>query len=267
VAVDAARAGADLVHGLHVEAPPAHVPVVVTIHDLIPLDHPASMPDPLARAVYRRVLRSSLARAARVIVPSPATAERLAALAVDGDRVDVVPLGVGPEFRPSSPVERDAARRRFAAGRRYVVASTGPKAHKNRAGLDRAAALLPPDVVVASTGGALDDADLPAFYGGADAMVLPAFVEGYGLPAVEALACGVPVVCGARTGALAFIGPGVLEVDVADPHELAAGIRTLLEDDPLRSQLATAGRTAVSPLTVDAMAAATIAVYERATSA
>jgi glycosyltransferase involved in cell wall biosynthesis len=234
----------------------------------VPLDHPASLPNPLGRLVYRRVLERSLVRATRVIVPSPATKERLVQLGADPERIDVVPLGVGPGFRPSTAVEREEARRRFAGGRRYVVASTGARAHKNLAGLARAAALLPEDVLVVATGrleaprvrfvGELGGADLALLYGGAEAMVLPAFVEGFGLPAVEALACGVPVVCGPRTGALPFLGAGAVVADVGDPADLASAVRTVLD-----GRRPAAG---VSELTAGAMAAATVAVYDRAVS-
>lgn len=274
VAVHAARVGAGVVHGLHVETPPGHVPSVVTIHDVVPLDHPASMPSSVRRNVYRRVLATSLRRATRVIVPSPATAGRLAALGADPSKVDVIPLGVGPAFRPSSPAERDDARRRFAGGRRYVVASTGARAHKNLAGMQQAAAILSSaGIVAAATGGSqvdgirsvgwLDDEDLRHFYGGAEAMVLPALIEGFGLPAVEALACGVPVVCGPGTGALPYIRPGALEVDVTRPGELAAGILDVVEDDSRRARLVIDGARAASSLTAAGMAAATLAVYER----
>src|SRR5205085_7997731 len=150
---------------------------------------------------------TALARAARIIVPSPATHDRLVRHGVDRERLAVVPLGVGAEFRPLTKDEREQARRRFAGGRRYVVGSTGTRPHKNldgfRAAMDRLAADSDADVVVpgVSTGPLADDA-MPLLYGGAEVVVLPAFTEGFGLPALEAMACGRPVVCGSQVGAL-----------------------------------------------------------------
>lgn len=283
VAAAARSARADLVHGLHVEL--ARVTgrrasrSVVTIFDLVPLDHPASMPSPLRRQAYRRVVEASLRRADAVIAPSPATAERLLAHGLDEGRLAVIPLTAGPGFGPSTEVEREEARRRFAGGRRYVVASTGRRGHKNLAGMAAAAAQLPGEITVLATGapppstssivftGRLSEDDLCALYGGAEAMVLPAFVEGFGLPALEALACGVPVVCGPGTGALAYLRAGALEVDVGRPDELAEAIRALLDDDGLRSRLAEAGRAAAAGLTVEKMAQSTLAVYARVLAA
>ena len=103
---------------------------------------------------------------------------------------------------------------------------------------------------------------LPAFLaGGAEVMVLPALVEGFGLPALEALACGVPVVCGRYTGALDVLAAGAVVVDVTRPPELAAGIDALLDDDEHRRRLAAAGRREAEALTAERMASATLAVY------
>lgn len=274
MALASSRWQADLVHGLHVEIPPSLTPTVVTVQDLIPLDFPGSMPNPLRRLLYRRVLAAALRRARRVIVPSPGTRERLEGHGVDHRRIVVVPHGTGPGFRPLTGKERVDARNAFGGGRPYVVASTGTRPHKNLAGLVQAAKSMGDDVVVAVTGtpprpappglvfvGRLDEVALARFYGGAEVMVLPALVEGFGFPALEALACGVPVVCGPGTGAVAYLAAGMVEVDVRRPEELAAAVRSLLYDDGLRARLGAAGRRAAAPLTVDAMARATLAVY------
>jgi glycosyltransferase involved in cell wall biosynthesis len=267
VAAVARSWGADLVHGLHVETPPVARPVVVTIQDVVPLDYPASMPDPVRRLAYRRLLAGSLRRASRVIVPSRLTRDRLVARGAAPERVTVVPLGVGPRFRPLEDGEREQARREFGGGRRYVVASSGRRAHKNLAGLRRAVAQLPGDVSLVlvgegvSAGGRRTDGELARLYGGADVMVLPALFEGFGLPVLEALACAVPVVCGRRTGALEVLRPGAVEVDVGSPGDLAAAIRGLLDDDALRRRLGQAGRAVAVTLTADAMARATLDVY------
>lgn len=265
---------ADLVHGLHVEVPPVRAPAIATVQDLFPLDLPGSVPSPLRRMRYRQLLASALRRARRVIVPSSVARDRLEAHGVDARRIVVVPLGAGPGFRPLTQEELTSARNEFAGGRRYVVASTGTRVHKNLTGLVAATATLGPDVVVAVTGtpprprppglrfvGRLDEEALARFYGGAEVMVLPALVEGFGLPALEALGCGVPVVCGPGIGAAEYLGAGMMEVEVRRPEELAAAVEALLDDDGLRARLGGAGRQAAAPLTVEAMASATLAVY------
>ncbi|MCW2633336.1 MAG: glycosyltransferase, partial [Pseudonocardia sp.] len=203
-AASAARWAADLVHGLHVEAPPCPQPLVVTVPDLIPLDFPASMPSSLRRAVYRRLLDTTLRRANRLITPSPATATSLVRHGADPQQVAVVPLAISPAFRPCSRELRTAARRRFAGGRPYLATAVTGRAHKNAPALAAAAARLR-DVAVISTGrpipgcggvefiGVLDPPTVRAFYAGAEAMLNLSHVEGFGLPAAEALACGTPV--------------------------------------------------------------------------
>jgi glycosyltransferase involved in cell wall biosynthesis len=257
----ARRLDATLVHGLHLELPRTGVPGVVTIQDLIPLEHPASMPSPARRAVYRRILDSSLRRAVRVIVPSEATAASLRARGVDPALLAVVPLCADPVFRPSSEEERMAARKRFAEGRPYVAAVTGAKAHKNPDGLAAAAALLCGRIDVVAIGGSLTDAELRGFYGGAEILVLPSHVEGFGLPALEALACGVPVVCGAGVGALPYLRDGIMEVDVRSPEEIAGAVARVVEDKALRTRLAEGGTAAASRLSRERMARETVAVY------
>ena len=268
---------ADLVHGLHLELPHCGIPSVVTIQDLIPLDHPASMPSRARRLVYERLLHSSLRRADRVIVPSEATASSLCRRGADPAKVAVIPLAVGPAFRPLGEAERVRARLRFAAGHRYVAAATGARAHKNLPGLARAAAELARGLglAVVATGppldggigsirflGRLSDEELRSFYGGAEALVLASHVEGFGLPALEALACGTPVVSGAGIGALPYLGGGAVSVDVRSPSEIAAAIERVVSDEQLRSRLVAAGLASARRLTPVAMAQATAKVYE-----
>ncbi len=276
VARECARAGADLLHGLHVEVAPVATPAVVTIHDLIPLEFPATMPGRTHRWLYRRALDAALARAWRVIVPSEATAGALVRHGADADRMRVVPLGSGPQFRPAPVARRDEARGRFAGGRRYVVAVTGSRPHKNLSGAVAAADRLGADGeldVLAPGGrpggragslrflGRLADPALVELYAGAEATLVPSHVEGFGLPVLESLACGTPVVCGDGVGALSWLRPGAVVVDPADSRETADALRRLAFDSALREALSEAGRAAAAPLSAEAMAIATFAVY------
>jgi glycosyltransferase involved in cell wall biosynthesis len=276
VARETVRAGADLLHGLHLELAPVDIPAVVTIHDVIPLEFPASMPSRARREVYRRTLDSVLARARRVLVPSEATARALERHGADPARLRVVALGTGAQFRPATGTDRDDARRRFASGRPYVVAMTGPRPHKNLTGVVAAARRLsaPPELAVVAPGppsplhagpvrfvGRLDDAELSLLYGGAEATLVASHVEGFGLPVLESLACGTPVVCGPGVGSLPWLDAGVLVVDVGRPAEIAEALARLASDAVLRKALGGAGRAAAAVLTREAMAASTFAVY------
>lgn len=275
----ARRLSPDVLHGTHVELPPAvGIPSVVTIFDVIPLVHPDSMPSRARRREYRRLLDAALRRAERIVVPSEATATALRRHGVEAARLALVPPGIDPVFRPSSEAERRQARGRFAAGRPYAAASVTDRAHKNAPVLAAAAKLLDSraGVPVISSGpplpglrplrfaGRLSDPELRAFYAGAEVVAVPSLVEGFGLPAAEALACGVPVVCGPGLGALPYLRPGTVVIDVSDPESLAEGLYRLVTDQDERIRLGDAGCTAATALSVESMAAKTADVYREA---
>lgn len=274
VGAKARSIGADLIHGLHLELPEAPaIPKVVTIHDVIPMSHPASMPDPGRRWVFRQILARSLRRAAVVIVPSAATAEALADRGADPAKLVVVPNGVGAVFRSLTERERGLARRRFGGGRPYVASITGRAAHKNAGLLQDVASGGLGDVELAVGGdappldrirrvGRLSDEELRLFYGGAELFLLPSLLEGFGLPVVEALACGTPVVCGSGVGAAVYVNEGVHLVDLTDADMVRAAVLALLGDDARRSSMARSGAEQASLLSVARMASATADVYD-----
>ena len=93
---------------------------------------------------------------------------------------------------------------------------------------------LPSEIVLT---GFVADADLPTLYSAADVFVLPSLYEGFGIPVVEAMACGTPVVCADNSSLPEAAGDGALLVQASDEAALAAAIRRLVEDATLRSQL------------------------------
>jgi glycosyltransferase involved in cell wall biosynthesis len=278
----AERWKADVVHGLHLEAPRgAGVPVVVTVHDVIPLLHPASMPNPMRRWIFKRILESSIERAARIIVPSPSTREDLLAMGFEGADLSVIPIGTPQAFRPPTTEEEIiSARDRFAGGRQYVALLASSKPHKNAGVLAGVAqALADTDVELVAVGPGIDlcsrnlrvherlsDADLRTFYGGAAVFLLPSLIEGYGLPALEAAGCGTPVICGPRIGVRPYIADGAVVVDVSKPREIADAVKRLVGEATRREELSQGAREAAHSLTTEAMAQATVAVYQEVLS-
>jgi glycosyltransferase involved in cell wall biosynthesis len=274
VATRAVRWAADLVHGLHMEVPKvASVPSIVTVPDLIPLEFPATMRNPVHRARFRRVLAVSLRRATRLIAPSSATASALVRHGASAAKIVVVPIGIGSPFEPIDEARGSTARDRFGNGGPYIASVAEPRPHKNRGGLFAAAKLLP-RVTFACRGtygaGApenvffvppLGKAELALFYGGAEALLMTSFIEGYGLPALEAAACGTPVLCGPGVGVLPYLGAGLLLIDPLDPDGMARRLETFLRDGHLKRELSEAARKAASKLTPQAMARATLDVY------
>ncbi len=205
-------------------------PMVVTLHDLIPLKRPGEY---LRSGLRFRMRYLAVERATRVIVPTTAVAEdAVAMLKVIPSHVHVVPEAPDPAFSPRDADTVAAVRARYGLPEDYVMWVGGlrhPDPRKRVAALAATPSELPlvlvgdagawvrelPDVIVT---GAVDDDDLAAIYTGARALVFPSDDEGFGLPTVEALACGTPVVVcdvpalrevlGTRA---TFVGPDDLE--------------------------------------------------------
>ncbi len=210
--------GVDVYHAPWAEGallrPP--VPMIVTVHDLVALKRPGEY----LRAGLRFRLRSlAVQRATRVIVPTAtvaADAERT--LAIGADHIVVIPEAPAPVFRARPDSEVAAVRERFELPADYLLWVGDmriPDPRKRVAALARTARTLPlvlvgpaarwarelPDVLVT---GAVADDELAAIYTGARALVFPSDEEGFGLPPLEALACGTPVA--------ACRAPGVADV-------------------------------------------------------
>lgn len=264
--------GADVFHGMHFELPRSHLPMVVTIQDLIPLTFPASMPNPLRRMAFRRIVSSAIAHAERILVTSDASRDEIVAFGARPEVIRVIPLGVSDLFKPLNEQERREARSRFAAGERYVASIYSPRPHKNFGVLVEAARLVPGVRFVAagaigsaegiSYTGHLSDTDLRLFYGGAEVFVLPSLIEGFGLPLVEALACGTPVVCGEGVRALSYIGGGAAVVDVGSGRAIASAVDEILNDDNLHESHTRRAVKGSSSLRIVQTAKKTIDVYK-----
>ncbi len=278
----------DLFHALSMYRLPGRpgVPAVVTMHDVIPL----MRPDQLKTGIVHGLLYAAVRRADRVIAVSEAGRRDLVAhLGVPADRVDVVHEAAAPQFVPTDP--GDVARR-LGTGEPYVLHVGGADPRKNLGALIGAfaawarersrpetLALAGPvrDVeradldarVRAAEGrvrhlGFVEDADLPALYSGARCVVMPSSYEGFGLPALEALACGTPVAA-YDAGALAEVaGPGALLVADGAMAELLGAVERLCDDAELRERLAVAGRAHAATFSWRRAAEGTWDAYARA---
>jgi glycosyltransferase involved in cell wall biosynthesis len=262
------------------------VPTVVTMHDVIPLLRPGQ----LRTGIAHGLLYAGVRRATRVIAVSEAGRRDLVAhLGVPAERVDVVHEAAAPRFAPADPrpaVEAGGVREpyvlhiggadprknlgalidAFAAwarerSRPETLALAGPVRNVERA--DLAARLAASDGRVRHLG-FVPDAHLPGLYSGARCLVMPSSYEGFGLPVLEALACGTPVAA-YDAGAVAEVaGPGALLVPDGAMPELLAAVEGLCDDGALRERLAAAGREHAATFSWRRAAERTWAVYERA---
>lgn len=279
----ARRAGADLVHYPHYAVPRwAPRPYVVTIHDLIHFRFPGQFG---ARrvALARRVLVRAVGRAARVICVSDATRRDLLAL-VPGvaDRIHVIHEGVSARFTPATVEEVDRVRLRYRLGT-YLLSMGDRRPYKRH---DVAIAAFrrlreaQPDlqlVVVGETTraevadppgshrlGYVTDEELRALYSGAACLLFPSAWEGFGLPVLEAMACGCPVVCGHGSALDEVAGDAACRVDASSPVEVADAARALLDDHQFRQGMVARGLAWAARFRWDTAAQATLEVLAAA---
>ncbi len=288
----------NLFHSPDFVLPPVRggIPTLLTVHDLSFVHYPATFPANLV-AYLNRVVPRSVARATHILADSQSTKRDLAAIwRVPDDKVTVLYSGVNERFRPVTDATALAAvRARYGLGDRpYVLAVGTVQPRKNYELLVRAfraVAQAGPHVLVIAGGrgwltegldaeitrqgvadrvilpGFVDDADLPALYSAADLFVFPSLYEGFGLPLLEAMACGVPVISSDASSLpeVAATGgePAALLLPPGDEAAWSAAMLRLLTDETARQRLITAGVAQAARFTWQAAARQLAALYER----
>lgn len=278
--VEALVGRTSLVHGTNFVSPPTRrAREVVTVHDLAYVHLPQTVSADAAR--YRVLVPRALDRGAHVVVPSSATGAAVREhYGLSADRVSVTPLGVDPGWSTAHPPDA-AWRTRRALPDRYVLFVGTLEPRKNLPRLLAAHRALradvpttPPLVLAGQAGrddavgdhddvvrtGWLADDELRTLVAGAAAVLLPSLDEGFGLPVLEALAAGRPVLAGDVPALREVGGRHVAYADPLDVAEIAAGLDRVLaaadDDDTRRARRAWATR-----FTWDATADATVDTY------
>jgi len=286
------RSGADLFHGVHSVVPlSCPVPSVVTVHDLAFIRFPQTF-----RAYNRIYLdlatRLSVRRAARVLVVSEHTRrEVIGLLGVAPERVVVTPNAAREHFRPPDPVTLEAFRARKGLPERFVLYVGTLEPRKNLTTLLEAYAEVArrqtvPLLVGGGKGwlydavfqrleelglrervrfvGYLDEEELPLWYATATVFVFPSIYEGFGMPPLEAMACGTPVVASNTSSLPEVVGDAGVTVSPYDPAALAAAISRVLDDADLRQELRERGLRQARAFSWHVTAERTLAAYEAA---
>jgi glycosyltransferase involved in cell wall biosynthesis len=288
-------APADVIHAPSLAVPPpGRRPLVVTVHDLAFRTHPDCFP-PRGRAFHERGLALAREEAAAVVVPSRFTAGELEAAGFEAARIHVVPHGIDlpPEHTlakvwadpPTRPGTRRAARGVPPGPYVLFVGTLEP-----RKGIDvlvaahAALRASRPDLALVVAGprgwgpgidldrpgvvatGRVDEAELDALYRGAGALALPSRSEGFGLPALEAMARGCPVVASAAGSLPEVVGDAGLLVPPGAPEALADALGTILDDCTEHARLAALGRSRVAAFTWAACVEGHRTAYRAATA-
>lgn len=253
--------------------------LVATLHDVTHLALPEAR-TPIQDAYYRVIVTPRAKRAAALLTVSEFSRREIARhLGLSEYRLQVIPNGVDSLFRASSPSELDDFRKRRGLPPRYFAAIGNPKPHKNLMLLNPMLEHLPAPVALLAGRGArralrlpesvielspLSDTDLALFYGGAVAVMVPSRYEGFGLPALEALACGAPVIAAAAGAHPETTGSAALLVDPDDPKAWVDAALRLFRDEALRQKLSEAGKARAALYSWDDCARRTLEVYRRA---
>ncbi|HJO03957.1 MAG TPA: glycosyltransferase family 1 protein [Acidobacteriota bacterium] len=290
---------ADVFHSPHYVVPPRlPCPAVVTVHDCIHLRFREHLPRPLGflprslSYVYARAMMGhAVAHASRVIAVSESTGQDLIArLGVPSDRLRVVLNGANEFWHRPTPAPRaEVIARQLDLPQQYLLWVGNPKPHKNLERLVCAFERLAParpDLHLLLAGaqpgqvegltrprinperchalGEISNEALRLLYERAAALVIPSLWEGFGLPALEAMAAGAPVVAAAVGGVQEVVGDAGVLVDPSETDSIAAGIRRLLDEPELGEKLRQRGRERAAELTWHRAAEATLHAYSEA---
>ena len=289
------RSQADVLYSPYIKAPLAgRVPAVNTIHDLtffIRADYNRRRVDLLLNAPFRLFCQAAVKRAAAIIVDSAASGrdvQRL--LCADPTKVRIVPLATSPAFRPEGDPAMDApVLAGFGLAPGYVLYVGGFWPHKNLPQVVRAHTALPealrrchplvlaggplsgavdrllkePESVAAIHYlGPIPDADLPALYRGAALFVFPSHYEGFGLPVLEAMASGTPVLCSTAAALLELTGGAAHHVGPEDASGWRLALQELLETPARRETLGASGCARATAYSPERMASNILAVLD-----
>lgn len=283
----------DIYHATDFVLPPTlpRVPTLLTVHDLSFVRVPETA-SPALKSYLDQVVPRSVRRATHVLADSQATKDDLVALyGVDSSKVTVLLSGVDSRFRKADSVLLSlTTRTKYQISEAPYIFSVGTvQPRKNYGRLIQALAMLrgqgydlqlviaggkgwledPIYEMIRTTGmensvrfiGFADEADLPALYRGAVCLAFPSLYEGFGLPILEAMGCGTPVITANVSSLPEVAGDAALMVDPYDLDALTNAIRKIIDDEQLRQQLIQKGYERIKQFTWEASARHLLQIY------
>lgn len=266
------------------------VPTLLTLYDLIPEQFP-QLVSPRARLFTRLATRLALRAGRHYLTISEATRQAfLARHALDPGKITAVPLAVDAQFKPQPETAVATLRQKLSLPERYVLYLGINKPHKNLARLVEAWQLVgqrvlqtPPLIIAGAWDeryggvktavrqqalaqhihfiGRVNDTDLPALYSGATLFVFPSLAEGFGLPVLEAMACGTAVACAHSSSLPEVGGDAVAYFDPTDSQQMATVLQHLLENTQRLAEMAQKGLVQAAKFSWQETAVATLDHY------
>ncbi|MBE7421023.1 MAG: D-inositol-3-phosphate glycosyltransferase [Rhodocyclaceae bacterium] len=282
----------DLAHFQYVAPPACPCPTVVTIHDISYEFFPEYF-HPLQRMRMRALIPLSARRAAHVVTISEFSKRTIVErYGVAEENITVTPLGVSAVFRPIAPGQAEEMTRRFAIARPFILGVGNLQPRKNLERLIRAFARMTNggdrdfDLVLVGQmawqghrveaevhrlglddrvrlTGYVSEEELVALYNRATVFAYPSIFEGFGLPVIEAMACGTPVLTSCASSLPEVAGSAALQVDPHDDEAISSELARLADDAALRAALSIKGREQAARFTWRATAELTARVFER----
>lgn len=284
---------ADIIHSTDFVLPASEKrPSVLTIHDVIFLKYPQFYTW-RNRNYMKSVANFSIKRANAVITYSNATKNDLIdRLGVNEDKIIVIPLAVDERFMQAKDDQIEEIRRKYKIPQTYILTLSTLEPRKNIRRLFEAFAKLKKDksiehklVIAGQKGwgnkdffsklvelginddviitGFIEEEDLPAIYSGASIFVYPSLYEGFGLPPLEAMACGTPVICSNTSSLPEVVGDAAWQVDPTDTEDIAKAMAKIIEDKSLALDLRTKGLKQAKKFDWKTTAEKTLQVYNQ----
>ena len=290
--------GIDLYHSPYYLMPyRPGAPSVLTVYDVIPLRYP-QFSSARSRLLFRLTTRLALHASQRVIaITENARQDFIAEFGLPADRITAIPLAADPVFRPQSSARVEAVRNKLQLPERFVLYLGSNKPHKNLLGLVTAwgelvegretkeEGLGGAELVIAGAWdprypearqaadamgdagirwlGPVGDADLPALYAAATVFVFPSRFEGFGLPVIEAMACGTPVICSNVTALPEVAGGAAILIDPSDTSALARELDRVMGNEGLQVELRERGLARAAQFSWERTASQTLEIYRQ----
>lgn len=286
------KANIDLFHSPHFIWPfIITCPALVTIHDLIPLRFKEVMPSMMNRKVYFKMNRQAISKASFIICDSISTKKDIIHFfTTKEDKLRVINLAADPKFYPvDNKGTWENIQKKFEIEKPYIFASANPKPHKNLIGTIKAFNLIqkekrhlqlvlygPEDYRYPEVShlikelnlknivftGFIPDEFLPLLYNQSKLFLFPSLYEGFGLPALEAMASGTPVITSNCSSLPEVVGKAAIMIDPGDIEEISRAAIKIIDDDKFRQRLVEKGFNQVNKFSWEKVGRETKALYD-----